>query len=161
MENAAQNTQQQQQIEAMKDLIESCPVKAIGSAVGGYGLGFAFGLFLSSSDWNQTDEFLKLSTRKQIQLTIKDMGQKSHAGAKHWSKLGATFGESIANLAFSECVLESYRGKHDIWNSISAGCVSGAAISAKNGPQAMAFGCAGFAAFSAAIDLVLKHYDFD
>lgn len=40
------------------------------------------------------------------------------------------------------------RGKSDIWNAIMGGCAAGAALSAKGGPQAMALGCAGFAAFS-------------
>lgn len=40
-------------------------------------------------------------------------------------------------------------------NSVSAGCVSGAILAARGGPQAAAFGCAGFAAFSAAIDYFL------
>ena len=48
------------------------------------------------------------------------------------------------------------RAKHDIYNSIAAGCVTGGAISASGGPQAACVGCVGFAAFSAVIDKFLS-----
>ena len=37
-------------------------------------------------------------------------------------------------------------------NSLSAGCFTGAVLSAKGGPKAALMGCAGFAAFSAAVE---------
>jgi import inner membrane translocase subunit TIM22 len=46
-------------------------------------------------------------------------------------------------------------------NSLASGCTTGAVIASKQGPQAMALGCAGFAAFSAAIETAMKHYDWD
>lgn len=42
------------------------------------------------------------------------------------------------------------------YNSVAAGCVTGGALGVKAGPQAAAIGCAGFAAFSAAIDYYMK-----
>lgn len=41
-------------------------------------------------------------------------------------------------------------------NGIMAGCVTGGVLGAKAGPQAAAVGCAGFAAFSAAIDYYMR-----
>ena len=43
-----------------------------------------------------------------------------------------------------------------MYNGTAAGCITGAVLAAKAGPQAAAIGCAGFAAFSAAIDLYLR-----
>jgi import inner membrane translocase subunit TIM22 len=60
----------------------------------------------------------------------------------------------------TECVVEKLRGKHDGNNAIYAGCATGAALAARSGPEAMALGCAGFAAFSAAIDYFMgEHAD--
>lgn len=41
-------------------------------------------------------------------------------------------------------------------NGVAAGCITGGALAMKAGPQATAVGCAGFAAFSAAIDYYMK-----
>ena len=90
--------------------------------------------------------------------------------------LSATFPDFVAliadksmywcrNFAFitgvfggSECLVEKYRGKHDVWNSVASGCITGAALQAKQGPQAAAMGCGGFAAFSLVIDSFMGHY---
>ena len=50
-----------------------------------------------------------------------------------------------------------YRAKHDMVNSVSAGCFTGAVLAARAGPQAAGLGCVGFAAFSAAVDYFLEH----
>lgn len=44
-----------------------------------------------------------------------------------------------------------------MWNGVSAGAIAGAVLAAKSGPQAMALGSAGFAAFSAAIDYYIRY----
>lgn len=64
-----------------------------------------------------------------------------------------------------------YRAKHDIVNTLSAGCFTGGVLSAKGimdlikydfihfnigGPKAALVGCAGFAAFSAIIEQFMK-----
>lgn len=54
-----------------------------------------------------------------------------------------------------ECIVEKYRAKHDVWNPVISGCVVGASLSAKAGPQAACFGCVGFSAFSFLMDAVL------
>lgn len=52
----------------------------------------------------------------------------------------------------SQCMFETSRAKHDIYNHALAGCFSGAALAARQGPYAAAGGCATFAAFSTAIE---------
>ncbi|KAJ3082070.1 Mitochondrial import inner membrane translocase subunit tim22 [Rhizoclosmatium hyalinum] len=131
---------------AMSQLTESCPFKSVMALGAGFALGGLFGMFMSSMDTTTNmDEFTKKSTKEQIRLTLKDMGQRSYSSAKNFAVVGAVF-------SGTECVIETYRAKNDIYNGISAGCITGAALAAKGGPVAMGTGCAGFAAFSAAID---------
>ena len=67
------------------------------------------------------------------------------------------FGAVGAVFAGSECVIEKARAKHDMYNSVYAGCFTGGALAARAGPQAMCAGCATFAAFSAMIDHFMEH----
>lgn len=64
----------------------------------------------------------------------------------------------IVTAVFSgvECVIEKSRGQHDMYNGALAGCATGAALAVGSGPQAMCFGCAGFAAFSSAMELLME-----
>ncbi|KAI9209885.1 mitochondrial import inner membrane translocase subunit tim22 [Polychytrium aggregatum] len=132
---------------------ESCPVKVATSGAIGFVFGGAFGMFMSSVDMGlNTEEFQKMSTKDQFKYTFKDMMSKSYASAKNMAVIGAVF-------SGSECIIESYRAKNDIYNGVSAGCFTGAVMSARAGPQAMVGGCIGFAAFSAAIDYWIRHSD--
>lgn len=65
--------------------------------------------------------------------------------AKGFAVVGGLF-------AGTECLIESYRARHDIMNPVYAGCASGAILAHSGGPRAMCAGCVGFAAFSAAIE---------
>ena len=66
------------------------------------------------------------------------------------------FGTVGALFAGSECVIEKVRARHDIYNSLYAGCFAGGALAHKAGPQAMCIGCASFAAFSVVIDKFME-----
>ncbi|KAJ3071222.1 Mitochondrial import inner membrane translocase subunit tim22 [Quaeritorhiza haematococci] len=139
------------QVAAMA-LMESCPAKTVMSAGAGFVFGGVFGTFMSSIDWNVNhDEYQKMTTKQQLRYTLKDMGQKSYSTAKNFAIVGAMF-------AGTECIIETYRAKNDMYNGISAGCITGGALAARAGPQAMVYGCAGFAAFSAAIDYWFRHH---
>ncbi|KAL8944677.1 MAG: hypothetical protein Q9211_000488 [Gyalolechia sp. 1 TL-2023] len=93
----------------------------------------------------QGQQMASLPLREQLRRGFRDMGSRSYSSAKNFGKVGAIF-------AGTECCIESYRAKSDLSNSIAAGCITGGVLAAPAGPQAAAFGCAGFAAFSAAID---------
>ena len=54
-------------------------------------------------------------------------------------------------------VSRQMRAKHDIYNSVYAGCAAGAVLAHSAGPKGMCLGCASFAAFSALIDKVMEH----
>ena len=59
-------------------------------------------------------------------------------------------------FAGTECCIEGFRAKNDLANGVAAGCLTGGWLAKSAGPQAMAVGCAGFAAFSAAIDYYMR-----
>ncbi|TPX38783.1 hypothetical protein SeMB42_g04647 [Synchytrium endobioticum] len=133
--------------------MESCPAKAVLSAGAGFALGGAFGMFMSSVDHaSTTEEMLKLSTREQLKFTLRDMGTRSYSSAKNFGMVALLFSSS-------ECVIESYRAQNDMYNGVTAGCLTGGALAARAGPRAMLGGCVGFAAFSAAIDYYMRHWD--
>lgn len=74
-----------------------------------------------------------------------------------FSSYAKGFGAMGALFAGSECVIEKMRARHDMYNSIYAGCTTGAILAHSGGPKAMCIGCASFAAFSALIDRFMGH----
>ena len=90
-----------------------------------------------------------LPLRQQLANGFKDMGARSFSSAKNFGKVGAIF-------AGTECCIEGFRAKNDLANGVLAGCITGGVLAAPAGPQAAALGCAGFAAFSAAIDSYMR-----
>lgn len=74
---------------------------------------------------------------------------------------GASTGKNFAivggTYATIECFLEQVRGKRDMRNAIVAGFSTGAVLAVRGGPQAMFVGGTGFAAFSAAMELIVPH----
>lgn len=97
----------------------------------------------------QGREISNLPWREQVRRGFKDMGSRSWSSAKNFGIVGALY-------SGTECCIEGLRAKNDLTNSVTAGCLTGGILGAKAGPQAAAFGCAGFAAFSAAIDAYMR-----
>lgn len=134
--------------------MESCVGKTIMSGVMGAGLGGMFGLFMSSMRYDtpltpQGAEIASLPIRQQLRQGLREMGRASYSSAKNFGMVGAIF-------SGTECCIEGFRAKNDLYNGVAAGCITGGALAAKAGPQAAAVGCAGFAAFSAAIDYYMR-----
>ncbi|KAG2180408.1 hypothetical protein INT44_003412 [Umbelopsis vinacea] len=143
---------QERQIQIIHGVMESCPFKFATSGVIGFGLGAAFGLFMSSFEYagpTMTDEMVKQTTKQQMKSALKDMGTRSYSMAKNFAVVGAIY-------SGTECCIESYRAKNDLYNSAAAGCITGGLLAHRSGPQSAALGCAGFAAFSTAIDWYMK-----
>ena len=85
----------------IQEAIESCPGKTVLSSVAGFAFGGLFGMFMSSIDWQTTtEEFQKKSTKEQVKITLKDMGQKSFSNAKNFMLVAAVF-------SGTECLIES------------------------------------------------------
>jgi len=132
----------------MERMMEHCGFKTGMACVLGYALGGAFGLFTAGLDTSMPSQIQReKETAKDI---IKEMKTRAGSMAKNFAVVGAMFSST-------ECMIESYRGKTDLTNGAMAGCMSGGMLGLRAGPQAAAFGCAGFAAFSTAIDYFLRH----
>ncbi|KAF9200039.1 Mitochondrial import inner membrane translocase subunit tim22 [Haplosporangium sp. Z 27] len=131
---------------------ENCPFKFVVGGVTGFALGGVFGVVMSSFEFSGpqlTPQMQELSTREQMRIMLKDMGNRSYSSAKNFAVVAAIFSST-------ECFIEGYRAKNDIYNGAAAGCFTGGVLAAKGGVRATAFGCAGFAAFSAAIDYWMR-----
>lgn len=154
--------------ELMVNWMNSCPGKSVISGVTGFALGGVLGLFMASMAYDTplhvptpnnvnglngaVAKMADLPLRQQVKLQFADMGKRAYSSAKNFGYIGMIY-------AGVECVVESTRAKNDIFNGVSAGCITGAGLAYKSGPQAALIGCAGFAAFSAAIDLYMKSED--
>ncbi|CAI7678491.1 hypothetical protein N7533_003858 [Penicillium manginii] len=153
------NENEQWMIKMMQSGMESCPVKTVMAGTMGFGLGGAFGLFMASMSYDssltpQGQAISNLPWREQVRRGFKDMGARSWSSAKNFGIVGALY-------SGTECCIEGLRAKNDLTNSVAAGCITGGILGAKAGPQAAAFGCAGFAAFSAAIDAYMRMPETD
>ena len=139
----------------MISFMQSCPGKTIMSAVSGFGLGAFFGLFMASMAYDapigtaSVKGISELPFKQQMKLQFTDMAKRSYSSAKNFGYIGMVY-------LGVECTVESLRAKHYIYNGVSAGCITGAGLAIKAGPHAAFMGCAGFAAFSLAIDMYLK-----
>jgi len=148
------SSQEQVMVKTIQGVMESCPGKTVMAGTMGFVLGGAFGLFMSSMSYDTPltaagRELTSLPVREQLRRGLKDMGSRSYSSAKNFGMVGALF-------SFTECGIEGFRAKNDITNGVAAGCVTGGILGAKAGPQAAAIGCAGFAAFSTAIEYWLR-----
>ncbi|CAD5125222.1 DgyrCDS13461 [Dimorphilus gyrociliatus] len=126
-------------------LFESCVFKSGLSCVVGGGLGAAFGIFTAGIDPNITG-----TQTPTVKLVWKEMKFRTVSYAKNFALIGAMF-------AGTECVIESYRGKTELFNGTASGAIVGGVIGFRAGLQAGLLGAAGFAAFSAAIDYYFRH----
>lgn len=141
----------------LTNMMESCYAKTAMAGVAGFGLGGMFGMFMASMAYDtpfqtagtQQTPVSSLPLRKQLAHGFKDMGKRSYSTAKNFGAVGALF-------SGIECGIEGLRAKNDIGNGVAAGCLTGAILARNGGPQAAAIGCAGFAAFSAAIDTWMR-----
>ncbi|KAF3935365.1 hypothetical protein ABW19_dt0210544 [Dactylella cylindrospora] len=146
--------QQAIMVKQMQAAMESCPIKTVISGGMGFALGGVFGLFMASMSYDTlatpaSQKLVDLPFRQQLKIGVKDMGARSWSSAKGFGAVGALF-------AGTECVIESYRAKHDLTNAALAGCATGGILGATGGPTAAMWGCAGFAAFSTAIEYYLQ-----
>ncbi|GAX14591.1 hypothetical protein FisN_6Lh371 [Fistulifera solaris] len=138
-------------------LTGSCAGKVAIGVIGGAGMGALMGLFLGAlSDTTPPVQVIggrdvpQAPLREQMRVVMRATAEKSRYWAGNFAFITGVF-------AGSECLVEKYRGKNDLWNSVASGCITGAAMQAKAGPQSAALGCGGFAAFSLVIDSFMHH----
>ncbi|KAI0724698.1 mitochondrial import inner membrane translocase subunit TIM22 [Fomitopsis betulina] len=133
--------------------MESCVAKTILAGGMGFGIGAFFSLM--STSFAYEDPLLRqttgnLSRTQKASEIFKDMGKGMWRSGKGFGKVGALF-------AGVECVIESYRAKNDMVNPVAAGFLAGGILARNAGPKAAFGGGIAFAAFSAVIDLFMKH----
>ncbi len=151
-------TPEQLQAQAVWD---SCPMRGVTSLVLGGAMGAVFGAAFGASDPSPAAaaadaeaQTLAQSVRAAFKPAVMreafaNLRSRSWSYAKAFAGFGAVY-------ASSECVIESFRAKHDWKNSLGAGCFTGGAMAARAGPTAMCFGCASIGAFSVLIDSFLE-----
>ncbi|KAK4155482.1 Tim17/Tim22/Tim23/Pmp24 family-domain-containing protein [Chaetomidium leptoderma] len=160
-------------VKFLTNAMESCYAKTVMSGGAGFALGGLFGVFMASMAYDTpfhtagapggaggmpgipgsaaatATPISSLPLRRQLAHGFKDMGARSWSTAKNFGAVGALF-------SGIECGIEGLRAKNDLGNGVAAGCLTGAILARNGGPQAAAIGCAGFAAFSAAIDAWMR-----
>ncbi|TEB38466.1 mitochondrial import inner membrane translocase subunit TIM22 [Coprinellus micaceus] len=135
--------------------MESCAVKTVLAGTMGFGIGAFFSLM--SASFAYEDPYLRTQGKTAAQLNatqkasaiFKDMGRGMWTSGKGFGKVGALY-------AGIECVIESYRAKNDIYNSVASGFLAGGVLARNAGPKAVVGGGLAFAAFSAAIDAFMR-----
>ncbi|KAL0955874.1 hypothetical protein HGRIS_002073 [Hohenbuehelia grisea] len=136
--------------------MESCAVKTVLAGGAGFGIGAFFSLM--SASFAYEDPLLRQHTQAGMKTTQKAREVFKEMGRGMWSS-GKGFGKVGALFAGIECVIESYRAKNDIYNSVSSGFLAGGILARNAGPKAAFGGGLAFAAFSAAIDLAFLRRD--
>jgi import inner membrane translocase subunit TIM22 len=135
---------------------ESCGGKILSGLVLGSVLGVGMGLFMgamgdvSPIQIRYGKEVPQPPLREAARAAFKSTVGKMSGWAKSFGVLTALFGGT-------ECLIEKYRAKHDIWNPVLSGCLVGGTMAAKGGPGAACVGCAGFAGFSFVVDKITGH----
>ena len=147
--------------------MESCAFKTVLSAGAGFGLGAFFSLVSSSFAFDDPlSRQSELSRQQKAKQLFSDMGKSMYRQGKGFGAVGGLF-------AGIECCIEGvrgkiqikcntinnyvqYRAKNDMYNSASAGFISGSILSRSAGVKAAFGGGFAFAAFSTAIDWYMR-----
>ncbi|KAH9261512.1 hypothetical protein BASA81_000168 [Batrachochytrium salamandrivorans] len=136
---------------------EACISKAVmASAMGsvfGAGLGFLMGSYQNMSPPiglpgvpNPPDIPLRYALKESWLSTARK--------ARRWGRNMLVVGFLLSG---SECCIEKFRAKHDIYNSVLGGGLTGATLAARQGPWGMFFGAVGFACFGAISEYFMGH----
>lgn len=128
-------------------LKENCLVSAAFQGTVGGIAGMAFGMFFGSmsASHNWTPEMQNMTMKESLKQQWAQTKASSVSMGKQFGMLGAVY-----NLC--ECMYEKQTGKHEVSNAGVAGCMAGALLGVSGGPGTMTIGCAGFGAFSLAIE---------
>eukprot|EP00871_Galdieria_phlegrea_P002676 jgi/Galph1/3409/GphlegSOOS_G2070.1 len=141
--------------------MESCFFKSVMSGIAGGLFGSVMGLVFGGYS-NAVDTAVETTgTAKQKLLAASKVAGNS---CMRQSKTFALWGTVYSG---SECAIEKFRAKHDLWNSLIAGCLTGGVLASQPrismGTKAratqMSVGCGGVAMFSMALDYFLEHRD--
>lgn len=118
-------------------------VKSLIMGAGGSVLGLLFGTFFFTM--KPTDIDTSKPLRDQIRQSYRGFVPEVTKTAKGFAKLGFLY-------SLFDCAIARERARQDIFTALYAGCLTGGALAWRGGPAAMATGCVGFGAFSAAME---------
>lgn len=148
-----------QMVQGINQVTESCVFKATLAGAAGSVMGLLMGTLFGGYS-NAVDKAVEMEG---------SMGLKLKMGAKELGVSMRSYAKTLALFGFlysgAECTVEKFRARHDIYNAVAAGCTSGALMASSPripiGPRArvtqMGIGCAGMAAFSAAIEYYMEY----
>lgn len=143
-------TTRSKQEQMISSAFESCAFKAVASGVLGFALGGAIGLFTVGMDPMSTYTTSTPDQTPSTRAVLKEMKVRCASYGKNFGTIGFMF-------AGTECLLESYRGKSPLSNGTISGAIVGGVLGLRAGLKAAAFGAAGFAVFSTAVDYYFRH----
>eukprot|EP00519_Triparma_laevis_P002493 CAMPEP_0182506528 /NCGR_PEP_ID=MMETSP1321-20130603/21461_1 /TAXON_ID=91990 /ORGANISM="Bolidomonas sp., Strain RCC1657" /LENGTH=210 /DNA_ID=CAMNT_0024712285 /DNA_START=202 /DNA_END=830 /DNA_ORIENTATION=+ len=110
-----------------------CGGRAAMGLVGGGVMGLGMGVFLGAmSDMTppvtvyRGKEVPTAPIKEQARAVLRQTGEKSLYWCRNFAFITGVF-------SGSECIVEKIRGRNDVWNATISGCVTGAAIQAKQG----------------------------
>lgn len=141
---------------------ESCFFKAAMSGTVGGGLGLFCGLLFGGYS-SAVDKAVEMEGSSSVKLRVgfREAARAMGSYAKSFAMFGIVF-------SASECTVEKVRARHDLYNSVIAGCMTGATLAsqprqtipARARATQMAIACGGMAAFSTAIDYYMgEHWE--
>eukprot|EP00392_Amoebophrya_sp_AT5.2_P001686 g1688.t1 len=141
---------------------EGCFMRAVGAGVMGYGLGIMLGGFMHSMQPVDMS-YGHLSTSEQIRMAYKGFGSSCRRMGRNFRNpnlLSILVWKQEVGMVYSttECLIEKERGGHELINAVYAGCATGGFLAMQSGPMGMLTGCAGFAAFSLAIEQFMGNH---
>ncbi|KAJ7772093.1 mitochondrial import inner membrane translocase subunit TIM22 [Mycena maculata] len=145
-----ENVRQSKKMEQfMQMAMNSCAAKTVMAGGAGFGLGAVFTLMTASMSYEDPLLRQNAGTAQKARDILRETGKSMWSSGKSFGKVGAIY-------ASIECVIESYRAKTDIYNSVAGGFLTGGVLARASGPKAAFGGGLAFGAFSAAIDLFLR-----
>lgn len=103
---------------------ENCTMNAMMSGAAGGAMGLVLGAVLMPfSASAQMDAEANKPLRQQIRTGVREMGVQSKSWGKSLMMIGAIF-------SCTECFVEKARGRHDRWNAVGGGCITGGILAA-------------------------------
>ncbi|KAK2196223.1 Mitochondrial import inner membrane translocase subunit TIM22 [Babesia duncani] len=159
-QQSPQEIQMQQVLGLQQQVQENCILKAGVVGVGSAVFGVLFGTFLFTVTSSNTPYDTPISLKQEFKNQLHKFVPHVKSTSKNFAKLGFLY-------SMFECFIQKKRARSDVYNSLYAGCATGALLSFKGlfsgfcsdagGPISAIGGCGGFAAFSAAVDLYQRH----
>jgi import inner membrane translocase subunit TIM22 len=114
---------------------ESCASKMLISTVMGGSMGVAVGLVFGAMNTSNTSMLIPgvpEPPRKTLRHEFRDSIRQTRFKARSWARNFAFISGVYSGV---ECAVEKVRGRHDVINAVSAGCITGAGLAMGSGPQ--------------------------